>query len=201
MTHSLISERPEDAADINALLDRAFGSERHQKTSYRYRDGVAPAPGLSWVIRDGNALIGTIRYWPVLAGDREILLLGPIAVDPRRQGEGIGATLIFRTLELAVWAGYRLVVLVGERSYYGRFGFRPAKRVRPDDAGRRSRAAVDAAARLRCAPDRHANPCRRVAAGTLHCSTARDGCALVVYFQGRVRRSRGRTVSGRVGLI
>ena len=125
MTHTLIAERPEDAADIDSLLDRAFGPERHQKTSYRYRDGVAPVPGLSWVIRDGASLIGTIRYWPVLADGRVFLLLGPIAVDPTRQGEGIGAALIFQTLEFAVWAGHRLVVLVGEKSYYGRFGFRP----------------------------------------------------------------------------
>ena len=54
------------------------------------------------------------------------LLLGPIAVEPERKGEGIGIRLILETLEAAAADGARVVILVGELPYYARFGFRPA---------------------------------------------------------------------------
>ncbi|MCB9958741.1 MAG: N-acetyltransferase [Rhodospirillaceae bacterium] len=129
----LTTERPDDAAEIEALLDRAFGHNRFAKTSYRYRLHVAPVRGLSWVARNGSetapgAIVGSIRYWPVLIGrpGELALLLGPLAVEPARHGEGIGAALTFLTLDLAAWAGQRLVLLVGDHGYYRRFGFHPA---------------------------------------------------------------------------
>lgn len=57
--------------------------------------------------------------WPAL-------LLGPIAVHPTRQGEGLGAELIERSLATAREHGWRRVVLVGDAPYYARFGFSQA---------------------------------------------------------------------------
>jgi len=51
------------------------------------------------------------------------LLLGPVAVHPTRQGEGLGALLIREGLERARALGWRRVLLVGDEPYYGRFGF------------------------------------------------------------------------------
>jgi len=126
----LTSQHKGDSAAISALLDRAFGADRKNKNSYTYRQGLAPVHGLSFVAREHGAIVGTIRYWPLLiegsSGQVPALLLGPVAVEPVRQGDGIGVELIRHTLRLATAAGHRLVLLVGDADYYGRFGFAPA---------------------------------------------------------------------------
>ena len=125
---TVTTQRPEDSDRIEALLDAVFGPNRANKTSYRYREGLLPDPYLSLVARDGDAIVGTIRYWPVVIGESRApaLLLGPLATAPQRRGEGIGAALINQSLEMATWANHRLVVLVGDPDYYGRFGFQSA---------------------------------------------------------------------------
>ena len=84
-----------------------------------------PIAGLCFVAVAGNVLRGTIRYWPVLIGDDlPALLLGPIAVAGERRSEGLGAVLIEHSLARAADLGHRIVLLVGDEPYYGRFGFR-----------------------------------------------------------------------------
>jgi predicted N-acetyltransferase YhbS len=128
----LTAERPDDAAAIEILLDEAFGPDRQAKTSYRYRRDVPPEPGLSFVIRDAGSgrgrVVGTIRYWPATIGaaNVSVLLLGPIAVASGLRLGGIGAMLMRCSLEAARAGGHRIVLLVGELAYYGRFGFVPA---------------------------------------------------------------------------
>lgn len=56
-------------------------------------------------------------------GCHDALLLGPVAVHPTRQGEGLGGLLIQRSLELAHEQGWPRVMLVGDAPYYSRFGF------------------------------------------------------------------------------
>ncbi|SLN34775.1 GNAT family N-acetyltransferase [Oceanibacterium hippocampi] len=135
--YTLLHERPDDSAQIETLLDRAFGPNRYSKTVYRLREGVAPLGGLSLVARSGMApelgpLLGTIRYWPIRIGvdgpaPVAAAMLGPIAIEPERRGEGIGVALIQRSLTLARWFGHRIVMLVGDPEYYNRFGFVPAR--------------------------------------------------------------------------
>lgn len=122
----IIDERPADAAAIETLLDTCFGPGRTAKTVYRLRAGVDPAPGLSLVSLDAaGTLVGTIRCWPVRLGDdgRPSLLLGPVAVDPSLQGQGLGGALIRETMARAATLGHRSVILVGDAPYYVRFGF------------------------------------------------------------------------------
>ena len=119
----------DDHAAIEALLDLAFGADRHNKTSYRFREGVAPLPSLSLVARQDGHLVATIAYWPVAIGKAAVpaLLLGPVAVEPALRGLGIGVTLIRRTLAMACREGHRIAVLVGDADYYTRFGFKAAE--------------------------------------------------------------------------
>ncbi|EIE50457.1 putative N-acetyltransferase YhbS [Salipiger aestuarii] len=93
-------------------------------SSYRLRDAVPPVAELCRVARDetGN-LGGAIRYWPVRVGRWQALLLGPVAVHPTAQGEGLGAALIRDTLERARALEWARVILVGDEPYYRRFGF------------------------------------------------------------------------------
>jgi predicted N-acetyltransferase YhbS len=124
---AMITIRPELSTDIPArerLLDAAFGSTRFAKTSQRLREGRLAAEGLSFVAIENCRLVGTARLWHVAAGPRRAaLLLGPVAVATGARGRGIGATLIKRALRRARRADHRAVLLVGDASYYGRFGF------------------------------------------------------------------------------
>lgn len=117
-------ETPDDTDEVEYLYDLAFAPGRTALSSYRLRDGVEPVEGLSLVARDElEVLAGAIRYWPVRIGAAAVLLLGPIAVHPTRQGEGLGALLISESLEVARSLGWTRVLLVGDEPYYGRFGF------------------------------------------------------------------------------
>lgn len=123
----LLRETPEDADEVELLLDTAFAPGRGALSSYKLRDGVAPIAALCLVARDQyDAMAGAIRFWPVRIGETDAvpaLLLGPIAVHPTRQGEGLGALLIGESLERAREAGWTRAILVGDEPYYRRFGF------------------------------------------------------------------------------
>ncbi len=116
-------ETPQDGWEVEALYDLCFVPGREALSSYRLRDGVAPVAELCLVLRDADALAGAIRYWPVRVGGARALLLGPVAVHPTRQGEGLGAWLIGDSLTRAEALGWERVLLVGDAPYYGRFGF------------------------------------------------------------------------------
>ena len=121
-------ETPADGDEVEVLLDTAFGAGRTGLSSYRLREGVAPVAELCLLARDDyDSLAGAIRYWPVRIGPGyPALLLGPVAVHPTPQGEGLGAGLIVETLERAAALGWTRIVLVGDEPYYGRFGFHRA---------------------------------------------------------------------------
>ena len=122
---NITPETPEDAGDIERLLDFAFGSDRAGKTVYRLRAGVAPVAELCTVIREAGMLKGSLRYWPVVIGDMRVpaLLLGPVAVLPEDRGKGYARALIWESLDRARELGYRVVLLVGDEPYYVKFGF------------------------------------------------------------------------------
>ena len=110
--------------EVEALYDLCFAPGREALSSYRLRDGVPPISSLSHVVRDFNGILAAaIRYWPVIVGDAYSLLLGPIAVHPTRQGEGLGGYLIRESLAVAIAQGWSRVMLVGDAPYYTRFGF------------------------------------------------------------------------------
>ena len=127
---ALSLETAEDWWEVEALYDLCFAPGREALSSYRLRDGVQPVSELSLVARDeGNILAAAIRYWPVRVGLRRVLLLGPIAVHPTRQGEGLGGYLMLESLRLAANRDWERVMLVGDAPYYGRFGFEKLQNV------------------------------------------------------------------------
>lgn len=118
--------RPEETGDhweVEALFDLCFAPGREALSSYRLRDGIAPVGELCRIARDGDGILaGALRFWPVRVNHAPVLLLGPVAVHPTRQGEGLGRALIEDALSIASrdWAR---VLLVGDAPYYSRFGF------------------------------------------------------------------------------
>lgn len=114
---------------IETLLDAAFGTDRHGRTAYRLRDGVAAIPELSLAAVIGAELVGSIQCWPVmLAADdgarMPMVLVGPIAVSPAHQDVGIGRALTRAAIARAAQgdiAGGDALMLIGAPDYYGRF--------------------------------------------------------------------------------
>lgn len=104
------------------MFDLAFAPGREALSSYRLRDGVDPVADLCLVARDAEGILGgAIRFWPIRIGSHTALLLGPVAVHPTRQGEGLGGVLIEEGLRRAVV--WDRVMLVGDAPYYARYGF------------------------------------------------------------------------------
>ncbi len=123
--YSLRQERPDDWWDVEALFDLCFVPGREALSSYRLRDDVDPIGALCLVARDSDeTLAGAVRVWPVRVARTPALLLGPIAVHPTRQGEGLGGLLMDSCLERARLRGWERVMLVGDEPYYSRFGFK-----------------------------------------------------------------------------
>lgn len=124
-----IQIREEVASDVparEALLDRCFGERRTAKSSERLREGRLPADGLALTAERDGAVVATIRLWHVDAGGRPALLLGPLAVSPDLQGEGLGKIMMREALWRAACHGHGAVLLVGDAPYYERFGFSSA---------------------------------------------------------------------------
>lgn len=125
----MITIRDEIASDISArevLLDRCLGERRTAKSSERLREGRLPAQGLALTAERDGVLVGTVRLWHVEAGGVPALLLGPLAVAPDLQGEGLGKALMREVLWRAACRGHGAVLLVGDAAYYERFGFSTA---------------------------------------------------------------------------
>jgi predicted N-acetyltransferase YhbS len=122
-------------AQVEALLDRAFGPDRHGRTAYRVRSGTEALPDLSFAaMDDAGALLATIQCWPVaLACDDgrrvAMVMVGPVAVEPAAQQGGIGRMLMQHMLEAAEAAhDPSPLMLIGDPEYYGRFfGFDAAR--------------------------------------------------------------------------
>ncbi len=64
-------------------------------------------------------------------GPLDAALLGPLAVDPDRQGRGVGSALVRDGLDRLRAAGTARVFVLGDPRYYGRFEFAPEPAVSP----------------------------------------------------------------------
>ncbi|MCK0128914.1 N-acetyltransferase [Erythrobacter sp. F6033] len=133
-TATLIPLSAVDPAMIEELLDRAFGPDRHARTAYRIRAGMEWLEALSFAaLDDQEMLVATIQCWPIalISDDGKpvpLVMVGPVAVLPERQGEGFGMGLMAAMLD----AEARMAadgspsfpqVLIGDADYYGRWGF------------------------------------------------------------------------------
>ncbi|WP_242115623.1 GNAT family N-acetyltransferase [Sphingomonas lacusdianchii] len=117
-------------ADVEALLDAAFGTDRHRRTAYRVRVGLQPIGALSLARVEGDRLTGCIQCWPVQLNTDDgraipMVMVGPVAVAPDRQGTGIGQQLMAASIAAA--GDDASLMLIGDPEYYGRFGFDAAR--------------------------------------------------------------------------
>jgi predicted N-acetyltransferase YhbS len=118
------SQKLSDADAINTLHAQAFGPGRFARSAYRVREQGGVALDLSLTAWNGVELVGVIHFTRIEIGGRSgALLLGPLAVAPELHGQGWGTKLIREGMARAEAAGFRLVILVGDLSYYGKQGF------------------------------------------------------------------------------
>jgi len=122
---TILPETADDALAIERLHERTFGPGRYARTAFRIRERIEHRLDLSFTARIGTLLVGSVRLSRILIGKTPALLLGPLTVEPPFRNHGIGQALIEHALAAAKAAGHRLVVLVGDMPYYGRFGFKP----------------------------------------------------------------------------
>ena len=118
---------PADFAAVSRLHAKVFGPGRFTRTAYRVREGAPKISPYCGVALLGETLVAAVRFTSItIGGANGALLLGPLAVDPDFAGQGFGKRLVGGAMEAAKAAGVKLVLLVGDEPYYGRFGFRPA---------------------------------------------------------------------------
>jgi predicted N-acetyltransferase YhbS len=113
-------------ADVEALLDAAFGPERFARTAYRMREGTQALPALSFAAQMGTRLVGTLQSWPVALRSedgkrRPLCMVGPVAVMPDVQRGGIGRLLMAALVDAAEAQADSALMMIGDPEYYGRF--------------------------------------------------------------------------------
>lgn len=128
MIGDLRTEHPGDEAGIHAVVAAAFPTDAEARLVDLLRDSGDLA--LSLVAVDENSrIVAHVAFSPVTTarGDRG-LGLAPVAVLPESQRRGIGSKLIRKALDRCRDGGAEWIVVLGEPSYYSRFGFEPAPR-------------------------------------------------------------------------
>jgi predicted N-acetyltransferase YhbS len=121
---------PADLPAIAALHDEAFGPGRFARTAYRVREGraagMSPISPYCRLAMIGDRLMAAVQLTEITVGGKGgALLLGPLVVATDATGQGFGRALVAEALEAAKTGGVRLVILIGDEPYYGRFGFKP----------------------------------------------------------------------------
>jgi len=116
---------PADHTAVSAIVGAAFGRDAEAVLVDELRaDGYAR---IELVAVSGGVVVGHVLLSELPLDGGAGLVLGPLAVVPGRQGEGIGTALVRAALDRARADGWPVVVLLGDPAYYGRFGFRPAR--------------------------------------------------------------------------
>ena len=96
------------------------------------RDSPSFIPELDFVAVTDGKIIGSVIFMKsfILGDDghrHEVLSLGPIAVLPAFQRQGVGRKLIEHARAAAQEAGYRAILLCGDPAYYSKNGFTAAE--------------------------------------------------------------------------
>jgi putative acetyltransferase len=118
-----------DFEAIRRVNREAFGrpDEGRLVDAIRARGGII----CSLVAEEEGQIAGHVLFTPVTLdtgyGEVTGAGLGPVAVLPGYQRQGIGTGLIEAGLSICREAGYGFVVVLGHASYYPRFGFRPSR--------------------------------------------------------------------------
>jgi putative acetyltransferase len=125
-------ETENDTPKIREVNGSAFGQANEGRLIEKLRQTENFIPGLSLVAERDDEVVGHILFYPVVIRSAtekyHSLSLGPMAVTPEYQRQGIGSRLVEEGLKAAKTLGHKSVIVVGHPEYYPRFGFKPASR-------------------------------------------------------------------------
>ena len=121
-------ETPADYTTIREVLIAAFANHPYShQTEHLIVEGLRADGALtvSLVAELNGNVVGQIAFSPVEIDDKDCgwLALGPIAVAPAFQRQGIGRSLVTEGLKQIRDLGVQGCVLVGDPAFYCRFGF------------------------------------------------------------------------------
>lgn len=121
-------EAEEDVPAIEAVTESAFLNAPHTDHNEQFiLAGLREASALtiSLVAEMEGTIVGNVAVSPVSISDGSLgwFGLGPVSVTPKWQGLGIGSELIRGALKRLSQQGASGCVVLGDPSYYQRFGF------------------------------------------------------------------------------
>ena len=125
-------EAHEDVSDIRGVIAAAFANGKGTENDIVDRLRRNGTLEMSLVAERDGRIIGHVAFSPVrLNGEpSKIVALGPLAVHPNNQGNGIGSRLVRTGLAKMAAAGATGCVVLGDPKYYSRFGFEVGTGVR-----------------------------------------------------------------------
>jgi putative acetyltransferase len=122
-------ERPGDAPAVHGVHEAAFPTDAEADLVDRLRANGKVA--VSLVAADDDRIVGHILFSPVAfdpPADVIAFGLAPMAVLQEHEKHGVGRRLVQNGLAECHAKGACLVVVLGDPTYYGRFGFERASR-------------------------------------------------------------------------
>ena len=118
-------ECPGDIAAIRDVNKRAFGQDQESNIVDALRSNGAAL--ISLVATLDSRVVGHVMYSPLsVGGEVTGAALGPLAVVPEYQRQGIGTRLVEAGNRALKDKGCPFIIVVGHAKYYPRFGFRRA---------------------------------------------------------------------------
>jgi predicted N-acetyltransferase YhbS len=121
---SLLPDTGKFDSQCEGLYAHAFGPGRYAKAAARLRENNLCHRDVSVLAFKAEKLVGACRLWPIGASNGAIaLFLGPIAVDASVRSAGLGQSLVWACLQAVDLILPSPVILVGDLSFFSRFGF------------------------------------------------------------------------------
>jgi putative acetyltransferase len=126
------AEREADRDAIWELNVAAFGDQQAADLVHTIRTTDRFIPELSLVAERASEIIGhaMLSWVDIEPGTHRILQLGPLAVKPSEQRQGVGTALMNEAIRLAEERKEPMILIEGDPRYYARFGF-----ARADESG------------------------------------------------------------------
>ena len=134
MKIAIFEESPADVPAVETLVAEAFLEAPHTNRCEQWIVQALRESGdlaLALVAKDGAKVVGYLAVSRVTIAESaaDWYALGPIAVLPSCQGQGIGSQIMREALLRLKERGAGGCVVLGEPDYYKRFGFRPDSRL------------------------------------------------------------------------
>ncbi len=116
-------EKKLDNKKIFLLEEDVLGPGKYARPSFRLRENLICNQKYSKIYCKGQKIIGSIRYFNCKIENNEGLMLGPLIVDQKFKGRGIGKELVNQSIKLVNDKKISFIILIGELEYYSQFGF------------------------------------------------------------------------------